>query len=262
MPLPGSWATALAVALLLAAAAAPCASMPRATESGRVQVAGLAAPAGGALGGMAGLGGLRLRGGADAAAPARERVNPPPKMPMKIPKEAVYLSKSAAAIFVGLLTTSAVMVAFEFTAHKIAASLPEAATEAIAGLVVAGGLVGSLFGGWVLARLAPSHPMLLALLTGTLFTGAQYLDQSNRSPGSPEWYNLAGLVSFVPPYLLSAFLSNLAGLAPKRLISVKKSAASPSPKEGKTPARETPRKSSKSSKTPSKGSKTPKRKSS
>ncbi|KAJ1472735.1 hypothetical protein T484DRAFT_1839106, partial [Baffinella frigidus] len=97
--------------------------------------------------------------------------------------------------------------------------------------VVAGGLVGSLFGGWVLARLAPSHPMLLALLTGTLFTGAQYLDQSNRSPGSPEWYNLAGLVSFVPPYLLSAFLSNLAGLAPKRLISVKKSAASPSPKE-------------------------------
>ena len=64
------------------------------------------------------------------------------------------------------------MVAFEFTAHKVGASLPHAATDAIAALVVAGGLVGSLFGGWVLARLAPSHSMLLAALVGALFTGA------------------------------------------------------------------------------------------
>ena len=74
----GSWGTALAVALLLSACAEPCASIPRALDGGRVQIAGLAAPAG-ALGlgsGGARLGGLRLRGGADvAAAPARETVN-------------------------------------------------------------------------------------------------------------------------------------------------------------------------------------------
>ena len=138
----GSWGTALAVALLLSACAEPCASIPRALDGGRVQIAGLAAPAG-ALGlgsGGARLGGLRLRGGADvAAAPARETVNvssvpftiaryllrwdggglqvvsqqggsnvqPPAKAPIKVPKEVVYMSKSAAAVFVGLLTTSA-----------------------------------------------------------------------------------------------------------------------------------------------------------
>eukprot|EP00960_Hanusia_phi_P030036 748346-Hanusia_phi.AAC.1 len=115
----------------------------------------------------------------------------------------IWLLKSCIAIMTSLITTSAVMVAFEFTAHKIKPDLQESGMpDLLAALVLAGSLVGSGLGGFVLTKLSPSHPTLLALLVSGLFTAAQSLNL--QTVEHPPWYHVAGILSFIPPYLLAS----------------------------------------------------------
>ncbi|EKX40567.1 hypothetical protein GUITHDRAFT_164633 [Guillardia theta CCMP2712] len=115
----------------------------------------------------------------------------------------IWLLKSSIAIMTSLITTSAVMVAFEFTAHKIKPDLQESGMpDMLAALVLAGSLVGSGLGGLVLTKLSPSHPTFLALLVSGLFTAAQNLNL--QTVEHPPWYHVAGILSFIPPYLLAS----------------------------------------------------------
>jgi len=66
---------------------------------------------------------------------------------------AVWAAKGMAAAFTGLLTTSSVMVAFEFTAHKLHPAAVAAAQvpDTLAALVLLGAVAGSVLGSLVLS---------------------------------------------------------------------------------------------------------------
>jgi hypothetical protein len=72
---------------------------------------------------------------------------------------AVWAAKGMAAAFTGLLTTSSVMVAFEFTAHKLHPAAVAAAQvpDTLAALVLLGAVAGSVLGSLVLSVSAPSQ---------------------------------------------------------------------------------------------------------
>lgn len=130
----------------------------------------------------------------------------------------------------------------------------------LAGLVLAGAIIGSVLGSWVLTKLSPSHPTALALCVGSLFTAAQYMNL--QVVAHPQWYKFIGLASFIPPYLLTSILgadgipSNksaaskaLRFASPKKSTPVKSGGASPkifSPKTPVASADELPKASSKS----------------
>lgn len=129
----------------------------------------------------------------------------------------MWVIKVLLAAFTGLLTTSAVMVAFEFTAHKVrpATDLSEMMPDYLAALVLVGAVVGSVLGSWVLTKLSPSHPTVLALGVSSLFTAAQYMNL--QVVAHPQWYKFMGLASFIPPYLLTSILGSggLSSTAPR-----------------------------------------------
>lgn len=104
----------------------------------------------------------------------------------------------------------------------------------LAGLVLAGAVAGSVMGGWVLTKLSPSHPTVLALGVSSLFTAAQYMNL--QVVAHPQWYKFLGLACFIPPYLLTSFFGSgsLSSAAPRgsgkslRFASPKKPAAASS----------------------------------
>ena len=95
------------------------------------------------------------------------------------------------AAFSSLLTTSAAMVTFEFTAQKIQPVMADNGLQhGVAALVTAGAVVGSVLGGYVVGKLSPSHPSMLALIVGLIFTAAQYLNL--EAIEYPSWFPVAG----------------------------------------------------------------------
>ena len=135
----------------------------------------------------------------------------------------------------------------------------------LAGLVLAGAVVGSALGSWVLTKLSPSHPSVLALAVSSLFTAAQYMNL--QVVAHPHWYRVMGLGSFIPPYLLISVLGS-GGLSSATQRDSAKSLRFASPKKAASPRKIDPSKSVAAPTTPStpkadrasddKASKTPK----
>ena len=156
----------------------------------------------------------------------------------------LWFVKGLLAAFTGLLITSAVMVAFEFTAHKVSPveDLTAMMPDYLAALVLVGAVVGSVLGSWVLTKLSPSHPTVLALGVSSLFTAAQWMNL--QVVEHPLWYKWAGIASFIPPYILTSFLGT-GGLSSTssrknaskslRFASPSKRTASPTRTEIKSP---------------------------
>jgi len=119
----------------------------------------------------------------------------------------------------------------------------------LAGLVLAGAVVGSALGSWVLTKLSPSHPTLLALGVSSLFTAAQYMNL--QVVAHPQWYRVMGLGSFIPPYLLISVLGS-GGLSSATQRDAAKSLRFASPKKEKaaSPRKTTPSKSDAAPNTP------------
>lgn len=168
---------------------------------------------------------------------------------------AVWAAKGMAAAFTGLLTTSSVMVAFEFTAHKLHPAAVAAAQvpDTLAALVLLGAVAGSVLGSLVLSKLAPSHPTAMAFVVAALFTAAQYLNI--QTIDHPAWFNIAGMCAFIPPYVATALMAR--GGAKKLLAMMKtsgraSSASKPKGDTAKTPTKDTSKSAKKGGKTPSK----------
>ena len=118
----------------------------------------------------------------------------------------------------------------------------------LAGLVLAGAMVGSVLGSWVLTKLSPSHPTLLALGVSSLFTAAQYMNL--QVVAHPQWYKFVGLASFIPPYLLTSILGS-GGLSSATQHASPKSLRFESPKHATSPKKaSTPSKSAGAMDTP------------
>jgi len=97
----------------------------------------------------------------------------------------------------------------------VGADLSEIMPDYLAALVLAGAVLGSVLGSWVLTKLSPSHPTVLALGVSSLFTAAQYMNL--QVVAHPQWYKFMGLASFIPPYLVTSLLGSggLSSTAPR-----------------------------------------------
>jgi len=104
--------------------------------------------------------------------------------------------------------------------------------NALAALVLAGAVVGSVLGSWVLTKLSPSHPTVLALGVSSLFTAAQYMNL--QVVEHPQWYKFLGLASFIPPYLVTSLLGS-GGLSSPGVRAKSKALRFESPAKNKPP---------------------------
>jgi hypothetical protein len=69
-------------------------------------------------------------------------------------------------------------------------------------LVLAGSVLGALLGGWIVGRLSPWKPVVLAAIVGGLFTLGQVANL--QSTPHPTWFVVPGLLAFLPAYLWMA----------------------------------------------------------
>jgi len=173
---------------------------------------------------------LCLRGGSGSEVATKRT----PYKPSVLRSALTWTGKALTASFSSLLTTSAAMVTFEFTAQKIHPAVADAGMpQSVALLVTVGAVVGSVLGGYVIGKLSPSHPFLLASIVGLIFTAAQYLNLD--AVQHPPWFPMAGLLSFVPPYLAAVALTASASPRTIRIVAPpapKKQASSKAPAGG------------------------------
>ena len=133
--------------------------------------------------------------------------------------------RSVAAVVLGFVAASAVMIAVEFLNGRVfypeLAKAAEGVTdrEAIRALfaaapvgallvVVGGWILGSFAGGWVAARAAPRAGTRHALVLGLLLTLAGIANNLMLPP--PPWFWIAGLIVMLPAAWAGARLARVA----------------------------------------------------
>jgi hypothetical protein len=112
--------------------------------------------------------------------------------------------KSALALFAGLVVVIVLTTLVDFVMHASGAFPPPGSSMSPVQWMTALAyrLVISIFGCWLAARLAPTRPMLHALILGGLGTAiaiAGAIMTWNSGPGfGPRWYPIALVVTALP----------------------------------------------------------------